>query len=345
MTRRISSLTTVFLLLILPACRQRSTVARPASRLSTVGGLIEYLQPLPAVENVEPWQNDYGDGITITTAHYTIRTTLMDPLMLRQIPGFMESAYHAYQEQLPEPVETQTRFSVYLFADRRQWEQFTKDFVAGDVDVYLRIVRGAYCLKGRCVAYNIGRTRTFAALGHEGWHQFSGRHFAYRLPSWLDEGIATLFEASRYYEGRFEFLPDRNIARLQALKSTLLRGRLIPLDKLITLNPGRLVGDPDAVKAYYAQSYCLVRFLREDHYGKRLAAFHNLLLAGLRGNWPLDTTARRVASDRNIPLTAAFNAHISPKLFALYIGDDFDAIQTEYTTFCHKIVQPVSLAP
>ncbi len=345
MTQRIIILATALCLLTLSACNEQTKRPLPPAKLSTAAGLIEYLAPLPAVQKVEPWQNEYADGITITTAHYTILTTLMDPLMLRQVPGFMESAYRAYQSQLPEPIETQTRFRTYLFADRTQWEQFTKGFAAGNADVYLKIVKGAYYLKGRCVAYNIGRTRTFAALGHEGWHQFNSKHFVYRLPSWLDEGIATLFETSQYYNGRFEFLPGRNGGRLGSLKTTLLADRMIPLRTLITLNPGQLVENPDAIKAYYAQSYALVRFLREGHYGKRLVNYHNLLLAGLRGNWPLDPALRQLASDRNIPLTAAFNAHVSPKLFALYIDDDFDAIQTEYTAFCHTIADPGSISP
>ncbi|MCD6394574.1 MAG: hypothetical protein J7M40_13850, partial [Planctomycetes bacterium] len=128
MTQRIIILATALCLLALSACNEQTQRPLPTAKLSTTDGLIEYLDRLPAVQKVEPWQNDYADGITITTAHYTIHTTLMDPLMLRQIPGFMESAYRAYQSQLPKPIDTQTRFGTYLFADRTQWEQFTKDF-------------------------------------------------------------------------------------------------------------------------------------------------------------------------------------------------------------------------
>jgi len=53
------------------------------------------------------------------------------------------------------------------------------------------------------VVYYIGRERTFSALGHEGWHQFNSRHFKFRLPSWLDEGIAMLFEIHRSEKGFF----------------------------------------------------------------------------------------------------------------------------------------------
>jgi hypothetical protein len=312
--------------------------------LSSPEGLAQYLRGLPAVQTVEPWQNPFAPGITVTTSHYTIHTTLADPLMLRQLPGFMESAYNAYQSQLPEPIDTQTSFVTYLFADRSQWADFTKTFAAPNADAYLKIVKGAYCLNGACVAYNIGRTRTFAALGHEGWHQFDSKHFTYRLPSWLDEGIATLFETSRYDHGAFEFLPRSNADRLASLKSTLARGP-IPLAELLTLDPGQVVYDAQAAKDFYAQSYALVRFLREADYGKRMASYHNLLLAGLRGNWPLDPSLQRIAADRNVPLTTAFNRSVSPALFALYIDDNFEKIETEYLGFCRKITDPVIQAP
>ena len=139
------------------------------------------------------------------------------------------------------------------------------------------------------------------------------------------------------------FPPDRNIGRLQSLKITIQQKKMLPIAELIKLNPAQLVGDTDAVNAFYAQSYALVRFLREDDYGKRLRRYHNLLLGGLRGNWPLDAPTARLAADRNIPLTTAYNISISPQLFALYIGNDFRKINEEYMTFCQKKVYHIRL--
>ena len=316
-----------------------------AADLLTPEGMAQYLKDVPSVQATETWQNEYGPGIIIKTRHYRIYTTLLDPLMLRQLPGFMESAHRAYQNQLPEPIETQTAFDTYLFDTRSQWEDFTKTFVPRQWPVYLKIQKGAYYLNGRCVAYNIGRTRTFAVLGHEGWHQFNSRHFTFRLPSWLDEGISTLFETCRYDRGVFHFEPGRNLGRLGALRKTILDDSMIPLPSLIGLNPGQVVSgsDTDAVMAFYAQSYALVRFLREDNYGRRLANYHNLLLAALRGNWPLDDTLKRIASDRNIPMTVNFNRFVSPRLFSLYIDSDMAALEEQYLAFCKKLVYHVRL--
>ena len=101
--------------------------------------MAEYLKDLPAVKKVEPWSDEYAPGITITTEHYHIHTTLLDPLMLRQVPGFMESAYRGYQDQLPKPIETKIKFTIYLFATREQWEDFTKKFTGRQWPMYLKI--------------------------------------------------------------------------------------------------------------------------------------------------------------------------------------------------------------
>jgi hypothetical protein len=316
--------------------------------IDTPSGMVQYLQKqnLPALISAAPWENKYGTGLKLTTAHYEIYTTLLEPLMLRQVPGFMESAYRAYNNQLPEPIETTRKFKIYLFAERQQWEGFTEDFTGPQAPIYKKIKAGAYYLNGACIAYNIGRERTFSVLGHEGWHQFNKRHFKYRLPSWLDEGIAMQFEASRYDRGLFYFESSRNLNRLGALKVSLIENKMIPLEQLIALNPGEvLVTDEpeDSVRAFYAQAYALTKFLREDDYGKRLPNYHRLLLDGLKGNWTLSQEAKKIAIDRNIPLTVRWNRVIGSQLFEQYISEDLNEIEQEYIKYCKKIVYHVRL--
>ncbi len=316
-------------------------------RIDTPAGMIEYLRGrnLPALKSVEVWQNEYGAGLKLSTAHYEIFTTLLEPLMLSEVPGFLESAYRGYNGQLPEPIEASAKFPVYLFAERTQWEEFTRAFAGAQASVFCKIKAGAYYLKGACVAYNIGRERTFSALGHEGWHQFNKRLFEFRLPSWLDEGIAMLFETSSESGGLFYFEPSKNMYRLGGLKKTLMNNEMIPLRELIAVNPGEVLSTEreEAVIAFYSQSYALVRFLREEDYGKRLWRYHRLLVDGLGGNWPLSEQDRRIAADRNIPLTVRWNRAVGLELFEHYVGGDFDTIEPEYQTFCRKIVYHVRL--
>ena len=332
---------------LLSGCSESGLSTSPggARRIDTPVGMIEYLEGrnLPAMESVRVWENGYGPGLIITTKHYDIYTTLLEPLMLSLVPGFVESAYLGYQDQLAEPVETTGRFKIYLFAQRSQWGDFTKSFAGPQANMYRKIKAGAYFLNGVCVAYNIGRERTFSVLGHEGWHQFHHGHFKFRLPSWLDEGIATLFENSTENGGLFSFEPGRNVYRLGALKKTLIKGRMIPLKELVAINPGEVLAtnQSDAVAAFYGQAYALVRFMREESYGKWLRNYRQLLLDGIRGNWPISAGDKTIAADRSIPLTVWWNRRVGPQLFQYYISEDFDQIEQDYLIFCRKIVYHV----
>ncbi|MHC4394309.1 MAG: gluzincin family metallopeptidase [Planctomycetota bacterium] len=341
------ALISVIAIFCLSGCLEERAQVRTVQTggIDTPAGMIEYLRRrnLPTLKSVQVWENQYGPGLKITTAHYDIFTTLLEPLMLSQVPGYIESAYRGYQNQLPKPVATKTRFTIYLFGQRREWEKFSETFAGPAAPVYKKIKAGAYYLNGACVVYDIGRERTFSVLGHEGWHQFNSRHFKFRLPSWLDEGIAMLFEANRYEKGLFYFEPALNTGRLGALKAMLIKDKLIPLRELIALNPGEVLisDETEAVSAFYSQSYALVRFLREQNYGRWLPNYHQLLMDGLKGNWSLSEPYRTIAADRNIRLTVRWNRAVGSQLFEQYVDNDFGRIEKEYVTFCRKIVYHV----
>ena len=322
--------------------------ARPVrQRIDTDAGMAWYLESrnLPALASVEVWDNEYGPGLRLVTAHYEIFTTLLEPLMLSQVPGFVESAYRGYQKQLPENIDSSRLFKVYLFGDREQWEAFTQMILPGQASVLCKQQFSAYYTKGVCVVYNTGIETTFSNLGHEGWHQFNSRFFKYRLPTWLDEGIAMLFEVSREDGGLFYFEPSRNGGRLGGLKVTLGNDEMIPLKELVSLNPVEiaLTQNSYGIGAFYSQSYGLVRFLREAERGKRLGNYHRLLMGGAKGSWPLSDNDKRIAMDRNIPLMVSWNRVVGSLLFEHYVGVDFEQIEREYVDFCRKIVYHVKV--
>ena len=81
-----------------------------------------------------------------------------------------------------------------------------------------------------------------------------------------------------------------------------MKNKVIPLKELVGINPGEVLSasTDDPVIAFYSQSYALVRFLREEDYGKRLANFHQMLMGGLHGSWPIGPRDKKIASDRNL---------------------------------------------
>jgi len=319
--------------------RAKFTADPAAARDSIVEQLRN--ERLPALLAVERWENRHGPGLRLTTEHYEILTTLLEPLMLRIVPGYVEWAQRSYNDQLPRPIETSTPFRIYLFADRQQWEDFTYGFAGDQAPLLCKIRSGAYYLNGACVVYNIGPAKTLSAIGHEGWHQFTSRHFRYRLPSWLDEGVAMLFEAGAYEGGLYRFDPAQNIQRLDALKETLETAGSIPLRELVATSPGEVLAtdQTEAVMAFYSQSYALVRFLREADYGKRMASYRHLISHGLTGDWPLDASTSTMAEDRNVPRTVPWNRIVGPQLFEHYVGTDLDQLEREYLAFCRRLVR------
>lgn len=336
----------ILVILSLAGCVSDKTATTDplAQRVAVYTDIVaDYLRArnLADLQSVEPWENEYGPGLKLITAHYEIHTTFLNRQVLCKIPRFIETAYHAYNSQLPEPIETSAKLPVYLFAERRQWEQFTWAFAGEQAEMFCRIKAGAYFHNGICVAYDIGPERTFLALGHEGWHQFNSRVFKFRLPSWLDEGVAMLFEAHRTEDGLIYFVPAENGHRLDSLRKTLMKNKVIPLRELTAINPGQVLAtdETEDVMAFYSQSYALVRFLREAESGKRLTIYHKLLADGLWGNWPLDEVSKEIAIDRNIPRTILWNHIVGTLLFQKYIGENFELIEQEYLAFCRKIVQ------
>lgn len=321
--------------------------------------LIRYLRPLPTVTSIEGWdlpaevQAEPRTGLIIKTAHYEIYTTLQDPLILRQVPVFLESAYRSYGQVFGQELEIERRLAIYFFHNRLQWEEFTRYWTGPAAEVYMQIRAGAYYLDKACVAYHLGRQSNFAVLAHEGWHQFSDAVFAYRLPAWADEGLATSFESYQWEDGKVRFDPRRNGMRLRDLQKALAAGKWMGLGELLAMDAGRVLSfankDPGgdagrmvSITGYYAQLYALVRFLREDEYGRRLLSFRNMLNDGRLGNWPLPEELRAEAVGRKQNPSRRWNAMTGTLIFQSYIAAEPGSLEKQYQLFCRKIVRNIS---
>ncbi len=340
---------------ILSSCQNPKSASVALSPRERQEKLIRYLQSQPTVKSTETWdlpepiKAQPQVGLIIRTYHYEIYTSLQDPLILQGLAVFLETAFRSYGQVFGQEIEVKNRLAVYFFDNRQQWEEFTHHWTGAAAGTYLQIRAGAYYLDKACVAYHLGRKSNFAVLAHEGWHQFSDAVFAYRLPAWVDEGLATNFESYQWEDGKVRFDPRRNGARLMDLQKALASGNRMSLAELLTMDAGRILshdgmnsdGETHAVPQitrYYAQLYALVRFLREDDYGRRLLAFRKMLNNGRLGKWPLSAELQAEAMQRTRNPSRQWNAITGSLIFQSYIASDPTALEKQYLSFCQKIL-------
>ncbi len=317
--------------------------------------LVNLLRKSPSVKSFQQWTlPDYIttgnlEGMKIETRHYQIYASLQQPLVLNEMPFFLENCYLAYNRFVGSDTRQKEKFKVLVFDDRGQWEQYTQKLAGPLADTYLKITSGAYYLNGVCVVYHLNSKVNFSILAHEGWHQFSELTFKYRLPAWLDEGIATNFESYVRHQGRIDFKPSQNVSRLSSLKNALLKNKLHSLSHLISKHAGEILqhasshGDHQAksseVGAYYAQLYAWIRFLREYNYGQFNDRLQSILKDAYIGQgWPMNEILEQEALQRNHNASRQWNYQVGRLLFSEYITKRPEAIESLYLAFCRKIV-------
>ncbi len=275
------------------------------------------------------WEFARHAGRRMLTEHYDIRTTVRDPLLIESIPQAVETAYGYYRQLVPTEREPSERMRVYLFARRDEWAAFTRRFAGARAATLLKVRRGGYSERGVSVIQYVAHSVTFPLLTHEGFHQYLYCCVKGRVPAWLNEGLATLCEGQRWSgSGLQSFDPWYNPTRRNALADALVRGDLIPLDELLEMNAGHVVGGPTRkIGTYYAQVWALMLFLREGADGAYAESFDRLLHA--LGREDLRPHARAAYVKTKNPVNYSFGRGV----FEAFIGTDLQAIEREYVAF------------
>jgi hypothetical protein len=293
-----------------------------------------------------PWQgptvmasvqvNDSSDNDTnshtIQTQHYSIYSTIPDrPDLLSRMGQLMEGAYGLYRTMVPSVAETDHPMKCYLFNTRPEWIDFTRKHTGRDATVYLQISRGGYTIHDWYVAYYIGDIGTYSVSAHEGWHQFCARHFKGRLPPFLEEGIACMFENVEWHGDLPKWNLSLNPARTLSLRRVEDAGELFPLTELCTLHAGQVVGRSGIrIEAFYAQNWAFARYLWEGENGRYRSALQRLLADTAAGTNQDPTGSLRLTY---LPWNPA---GVRPML-EYYLGEDLDAINQGYQRFMKHV--------
>ena len=182
------------------------------------------------------------------------------------------------------------------------------------------------------VSYYIGDANSFSVAAHEGWHQYVARNFRTRLPPFLEEGIATTFEDVHWSGGLPQWNPQSNPNRRAKLARALQNQQTFPLQKLITMHAGDVVGLPAAkIEAFYAQDWAFALFLMEGDGGTHLAALQKLLSDAAAGKAYLKTELPHSA------LPDAWQPSSARPLLERYLNEKIDAIEVEFTAYMHTL--------
>jgi len=285
---------------------------------------------------VDPWVYQDGSGSTVITQHYVIYTTISDMAWLDLFARLMEGALHQYSRIVPGVDLSQRPMECYLFANRQQWAAFTKEKTGSDATTYLHISRGGYTVRDWYVAFNIGQAGTFSVAAHEGFHQFAARHFKTRIPPFLEEGIACMFENVQWDGDQPVWNLSENPSRLSSLRTAIDAKQRIPLSDLIRLHAGQVVEGPKArISAFYGESWAFAQFLWMGEDQKFRPRLQRLLA---------DAAAGQIQGIPGRPLDAVFwNPSTAKPLLEQYLGEDLQTLDAEFRIYVsHMLDEPAA---
>jgi hypothetical protein len=273
--------------------------------------------------SLSPWTSRPAPASVLSSPRYTIYTTLPAGDRRDALAQVLEGAYAQYQLLAPATPIDDRPMHCFVFADREDWEDFTSRRTGDDATMYLSIPRGGYTIDDWFVAYSDTDRGIVSAAAHEGWHQYVARHFVGRLPPFLEEGVACLFEDVRVEQGLPRWNTSVNPGRVHALTAAMANGGLWPLEELVTLDAGYVVQTSrPRTNAFYAQSWAFARFLNEAESGRYRPMFQRLLADAAAGRTP--TVWKRGEAK------AALER---------YLGQDFAAIERAYDAFVAQVTR------
>jgi hypothetical protein len=204
------------------------------SRLRVRLGLIFLLPLLIAADRPNPAKIDDPALRLVHTRHYDIHTDIDDSL-IADLSARMDVMYDQYATTFSDfkPPTNAPALPVYLFATHEKYMAFTD---------YSGVNTGGLFVAGRrpyLTAYEQGQGRDALrrTLQHEAFHQFAHSTISQRLPPWMNEGMAQLFEES-IWMGK-DFLTDQvPPRRLRQLHADIVQKRLVEFDQFLALSPG-----------------------------------------------------------------------------------------------------------
>jgi hypothetical protein len=285
----------------------------------------------PAIVSLQKLSIEGSSGTRIASPHYLIYSTIDDDQVLHRVAQVMEGALAQYRALAPEIPLTDRPMDCYLFEGRSQWSAFTKAHTGEDAAIYLRVNRGGYTVGDWYVAYWIGDIATYSVAAHEGWHQYVARHLKGRLPPFLEEGMACLFEQIEWDGDVPRWDLTRNASRLTSLRGAVAGNHLYPLPQLARMHAGQVVGKSSAqIEAFYAQSWAFARFLYDGNGGRYRPAIRRMLADAAAGRL-YDDSSRQLSDG---PL---WDSSTARPMLEHYLGQNLSEIDQTFRKYMDQL--------
>ena len=197
----------------------------------------------------------------LDTRHYSIHTDI-DRGLAEDLAKRLDAMYDEYARRLADfdrPEERKEILQVYLFRRHEDYQKFVQNRAPNTGGVFLPE-------RNMLVAYYEGQGRDALrrTLQHEAFHQFAHARISQKLPPWLNEGLATLFEEGIWTGKGFELgeVPPR---RVRQLRADLAGKRLTSFRTFMSMDLERwnaaLERQPGLAAAQYNQAWAMVHFL------------------------------------------------------------------------------------
>ena len=292
----------------------------------------------PVVVRESAWSPAAGiEGVRVETSHYDLKVAATDPVLRAVLPTFLETTFASYRSLLPPPPGRPEKLEVYLFETREQWAGFPRRFVPQRAEVYLHIKAGGYvdAATATAVVWDLGRDTTLTLLAHEGFHQYLAKFFPEPVAAWINEGLATQWEAFDLKGGRPIFTPRLNYHRRNSLREALSEPTgWTPVRQLLAMHAGEaVVQTGQATRGYYAQVWALVLFLREGDHREYRRGFDRLLADVGTERMRISVRAYQAGTPGRGP------AGYSEMIFRHYITEEMETFEARYRSFCEKLVR------
>jgi hypothetical protein len=180
--------------------------------------------------------------VMATNAGPATRRNTRDVILVR----YYEAFYRDFMDKRPDyPIR------VYLFRDDKEFKSWARTLF-GDSP---RTPFGYYKSREKALVMNI--TTGGGTLVHEMTHALVAVDFP-KIPAWFNEALGSLYEASTLRDGRIVGIVNW---RLPRLKSSIDKGKLIPLADLVALADDEFY-DGDR-RLHYAEARYFAMYMQE----------------------------------------------------------------------------------